>query len=388
MSSIPEEIYLEILLRVPVQTTFVCKCVCKSWLALISSIDFVKRRLNITIQINNPKIMLKYHKLVPKSAVIYSANYDSLSSSMNEFVDDAVEMDYPMGFWKPIGTCDGLVCCISFELSFEGCIRDVIFLWNPTTQEYKELPVSPNDSSDSKEVAICGFGYDSKIDDYKVVKLLQYREDFQVDRTDPSHGMSSVDVYTMGSNSWKSIGSVPYTFPICCRSGALVNGALHWLGHSQAQDNSLVVVSLNISEERFEDMQLPKQPSDKNTEFISVGVLEGRLCVIVNVDDIRFEIWRMQDYGVRESWNICHVITNERVMNDYYLMLVWFRNGEILFKIPSDLVFYDPKNGTARKANIHSSMILVSQEIYFESLVSVNSGTYVEPRGNRGMIET
>ncbi|XP_026451615.1 F-box/kelch-repeat protein At3g06240-like [Papaver somniferum] len=379
MSTIPEEIYLEILYRVPVETIGVRKCVCKYWLSLISSPDFVKIHLNHTIKKNNPTLLLQYHDYDKKCGATYSISYDLLSSSMNDFEDNAVNIRCPLVSCVSLGTCDGLVCCLVYECSYRG----VLFRWNPTTQEYKLLPVSPNESSVGKEIGICGFGYDHKINDYKVVKLLQYIRDvehiYPIDRADPSKGMSAVDVYTMGSNSWKSIESVPYSFTISGVSGVLVNGALHWLGHTQALHRSLVVVSLNVSEERFEEMELPKQPYEKNNKFMTVGALEGFLRVIVNVDNTRVEVWKMREYGVQESWNICHVVTNKIIVNDSYLKLVWFRNGEILFKIPCDLVFYEQKHGTAVEPNIRGSLLLITEDIYFESLVSVDSGTYVEP---------
>ncbi|XP_026442955.1 F-box/kelch-repeat protein At3g23880-like [Papaver somniferum] len=383
MSNIPEEVYLEILYRVPVETTYVCKCVCKSWLAIISAPAVVKMHLNVTIQKNNPNLMIKYHDPIHQTTPLFSVSYDSLSSSMNEIEDVALNMDYPLesyGFlFKTLGICDGLFC-----LGFEVSVTDVLYLWNPATKEYKELPDSPNESSANQELGICGFCYDDKIHDYKIVKLLQYTrivgDSYPVDRIDQSQGMSLVDVYTMGSNSWKSIESVAYSFPICGVPGVLVNGALHWLGHTQALQRSLVMVSFNVNEERFEELQLPKQPFEKKNIFVTLGLLKGCLCVINSVDCDRFQIWRMQDYGVRESWNLCHVITNERIVNDSLLILVWFKSGEILFQIPGDLVFYDTKNGTAREPNIRSSsLVLMKQETYFESLVSLNSGTFVQP---------
>ncbi|XP_026442972.1 F-box/kelch-repeat protein At3g23880-like [Papaver somniferum] len=338
MSNIPEEVYLEILYRVPVKSTFLCKCVCKSWLSLISTPDFVKMHLNVSIQKNNPKLMIKYQDplenrlLVERRGVaLYSVSYDSLSSSINEFEYEAVELDYPLGhfdyFFKTMGICDGLVC-----LCFQVGRRDVLFLWNPATREFKGVLAAPNEASDTKELGICGFCYDKRIDDYKLVKLLQCNRSlmvdasYVVDRIDQSQGMSLVDVYNMGSNSWKSIESVPYSFPMCGIPGVLVNGALHWLGHTEALQRSLVMVTFNIIEERFEELQLPKQPFDKKKIFVTVGVLKGCLCVINSIDPNCFQIWKMEDYGVQESWNLCHVITNEGVANDSSLMLVWFKN--------------------------------------------------------------
>lgn len=140
------------------------------------------------------------------------------------------------------------------------------------------------------------------------------------------------------------------------------------------------MVSFNINEERFEELQLPKQPFEKKNVFVTVGVLEGCLCVINSIDPNYFQIWKMEAYGVRESWNLRHVITNERIANDSLLTLAWFKSGEFLFPIPGDLVFYDAKNGTAREPNIHnSSLDLMEHVTYYESLVSLNSGTYLKP---------
>lgn len=59
MSSVPEEIYQEILLKVPVKSLSVRKCVCRSWFALISNSDFVKMHLSLTIQNENPNLILR-----------------------------------------------------------------------------------------------------------------------------------------------------------------------------------------------------------------------------------------------------------------------------------------------------------------------------------------
>lgn len=36
--------------------------------------------------------------------------------------------------------------------------------------------------------------------------------------------------------------------------------------------------------------------------LMTVGVLEGCLCLLAKVDKVGVEVWVMQDYGVRESW--------------------------------------------------------------------------------------
>lgn len=52
------------------------------------------------------------------------------------------------------------------------------------------------------------------------------------------------------------------------------------------------------------------------------------------------------------------------------------KNGQILLAGQGKLVLYDPKHGTAIGREMGSVLRFSSEENYFESLVSVNSGTY------------
>lgn len=78
----------------------------------------------------------------------------------------------------------------------------------------------------------------------------------------------------------------------------IFNGDLHWL--PLGQDN-YVLLSLDISDETFKEMQLPIEVLKENmNRYMFLGVLEGCLCVLVSsVVNDRFEVWEMLDYGVR-----------------------------------------------------------------------------------------
>ncbi|XP_026409948.1 uncharacterized protein LOC113305051 [Papaver somniferum] len=165
----------------------------------------------------------------------------------------------------------------------------------------------------------------------------------------------SVDVYTIGPNSWKSTQVLPYVICTMEESGVLVNGLFHWLGY-RTENFSAAIISLDISSEKFEALQPPKVPIEKKQWELSVGVLKDFLSVLccgVNV-----EVRVMQDYGVQESWTKHYTITHEGILRDCTWRLMWsFSSGEILFGIGdcylADLVLYDPNDGSARKPNMH-----------------------------------
>ncbi|XP_026379018.1 putative F-box protein At3g16210 [Papaver somniferum] len=249
MSSFPEEIQVEILLKLPVKELLTCKCVCKLWLNLISSPKFMNDHLKISIQNkNNYKIMF---------------------------------------------TCNGLIC---FGILIDAKIS--ICIWNPTTTEFKEIQhcdfhINPEQTFRG------GFCYDSKTRDYKMVRIVNSKKS----------DCCEVEVYTFGSHLSKAIHTFPYKFPtrIAFR-GFFLNGALHWISSFMSkQDISNYIVSFDISNEKFLGVPLPEKSiinsEDINTKiFTNVGVL-GNCLTLVLVDKKRAqaEVWVMQDYAVRES---------------------------------------------------------------------------------------
>lgn len=77
-------------------------------------------------------------------------------------------------------------------------------------------------------------------------------------------------------------------------------------------------------------------------------------------------------------------ITHERFMRDTYVRFIHsFKSGEILFWVTGNIVIYDPKNRSVVETNLPSS---IGQEMcYFESLVSLNSGTPATLNGFNGL---
>lgn len=226
----------------------------------------------------------------------------------------SVKMDYPFNsmkcrLWVEIlGSCDGFLC-LWFQVDDDDG-RIFLCLWNPATKEHKQIPKSPyNDEFD-----MVAFGYDAKSDDYKL--LTRY--------------CKIVQVYSLRLTSWRRIGDVD--FYITLEAGELVNGELHWL--AEARSSSHFVVSLDISEETFKEIQLPKGPLVNKHRFMTLGVLEGCMCVLVRGINARAEVWVVEDYGVQDSWTKRYVINDELIVKASSLKLIWsFKSGEILFRI-------------------------------------------------------
>ncbi|XP_026451904.1 F-box protein CPR1-like [Papaver somniferum] len=292
--------------------------------------------------------------------VIRSISYDSLTSSVCEIEADLLNFtDNVIQLW---GSCNGMVCIYP-----SGTGSGIIFcLLNPATREYRvtRTPTKP------LFLCLCGLDYDRQADDYKLI----VGDDF-----DGYRFSSEVQVYSLTSNSWKTIPTIPYTFPYSRVSGVLLNGYLHWLALSE--NSSKVIVSFDLSDERFKEVQLPEF-FWKYDEYLieSLGVSKGCLGLLVN-----HEVWLMLDYGVEESWTKSYIITHESIVKGlFFSPLIWsFENGKLLFLSSGTLVLYDPEDESAREPNVHN-IAFKSGADYFESLVSLHSGTYV---GGDGRIE-
>ncbi|KAF9602544.1 hypothetical protein IFM89_029843 [Coptis chinensis] len=277
---------------------------------------------------------------------LHSIEYDSFE--FNEVVD----IDYPYKN-KTYGCVEGLSgsCNGLMFLTIGG----IFFLWNPSTKEFKKLPKTNIEIFEEIPEGYgylninYGLGYDRIADDYKVVRIAKfygYRDNYGDAAVD-----CEVKVYTLGTNSWKTVADVPQNLFYNGQSVVYVNGALHWL-------------ALSIQ-----------------------GSVGGCLCTLSYCDTNGIEEWVMKDYGVKDCWTklSTNIGPSELHFSNDMRVLYHLKNGEILLqKYRNDLVLYDPKSQKVKTLGMQDIFSPgFKAEIYVGSLVSLNSGTYVEGKGER-----
>ncbi|KAM3270995.1 F-box/kelch-repeat protein like [Capsicum chacoense] len=305
-----EEIIVEILSRLPVRSLHRFKCVSKYWKALISDPYFRMKHLNRAKNDRNSqknlisKTCFDKKKTSDKITHFYSS---SLSSSVQLFEDEK-EVDFSPN-WTPwcafiLSSCDGLVLIKFLDLRTN---KVILSLWNPTTRESVELPLP---RLVPLKHCICGMGYDTTSDDYKIV---------MINLTRFAHGAISTEVLALKSGgSWRSceyptdISRVQGVWDCGMDYFAFIHGAFHWVGRRLSQ--CYIVVSFNISNEVYGEIPLLDQmclnfDRKKLTDVLDLGVstLEGMLCFYSTYykgGEGSFKLWVMRDYGVKESWTI------------------------------------------------------------------------------------
>ncbi|KAF5195935.1 hypothetical protein FRX31_014479 [Thalictrum thalictroides] len=106
-----------------------------------------------------------------------------------------------------------------------------------------------------------GLGYDSSMDDYKVIRILYYYNIREAEDKIKDYE-SDIHVYSMRTNSYMRI-------------------PVHWVGRrdpkTTTSEFSLRIVSFNVVNEEFEEIQMPDS-FDSTTPF-ELGVFEGCLCI-------------------------------------------------------------------------------------------------------------
>ncbi|XP_026436890.1 F-box/kelch-repeat protein At3g06240-like [Papaver somniferum] len=343
IASLPDELYIEIFIRFPAKSTFTCKCVSKTWFSIISKPDFAKLHLNFQIN-NNSRFILSGYDSKIQASQIYIITKDSLFSTSIFYGEAVVIQHYRTTFADSVrllGSCNGWVCLQHYNFQ----ATEFLCLWNPTTKEYKRIPDSPYLRSVQWPAYFC---YDYKNDDYKLVYA----------GNTPSF---TVYVYTLRSNSWNTLQTKLYSFDNF--NGVLVNGALHWITETPS-----IIVSFDISDESFKEIQLPEEIIERASHMI-LKVLEGCLCVVLAVSN---KAWVVREYGVRESWTKIQ----DKIADDKDLK--WSsRNGEcLIYSEGTDLVLYGPKHSSARRMKL-GNLEIRGVDNYVESLVSLNTGIYL-----------
>uniref|UniRef100_A0A7C9ANW9 F-box domain-containing protein n=1 Tax=Opuntia streptacantha TaxID=393608 RepID=A0A7C9ANW9_OPUST len=271
--TLPTDVITCILSLLPAKFVLICKSVCKLWYDLINSPEFVKLHLERS-----------FVHFVIRTPSLHLADFDTF--------DNPVELDYPFkhpdhGGAHVVGSCRGLLCLWNFEHHLS------VFLYNPTTRTHRILPSLALPFPYPKGHYKFGFGYDCFSEDYKCVRI------YQALHEETGSFESQVMVYSLKTDSWRRAQDVPYYFYYHRGQSAFVDGAIHWIG-SDRNRVVLPIVSFDLKEETFSSIPLPNF-HDNDHVHMSVGVLDGCLCLMVNYLDY-YDVWIMKEYGMPRSW--------------------------------------------------------------------------------------
>ncbi|KAL3726670.1 hypothetical protein ACJRO7_031558 [Eucalyptus globulus] len=359
--SIPEDVLIDILLRVPAESLVRFKLVCKRWRSLISDPGFAKSHLQ----------RLKAGDLIPRQRILIGGDqtidYKTLDANEGRVaVPHNIKTIKPDSNWRIVGSCDGLVCFL---------VSGIFLIYNPTTREYRELPSSDFEEDcellDRNNESFYGLGYDPRSDDYKIVEgIHEYFDRFW-----------GAAIFSLKSGSWRRI-----YFPIeeieeigfnVRDNGVYWKGALHW--HVYGSWGEIGILSLDLSEDKFHQaLSAPEVERDGQSQGCLKLGIHGTSLFMYSSYGNHIHTWITDEYGRGGSWTKWFSVdwTNWfgvdcLAVPKVSIPLVCTTSGKILFLINREqLILFNPEDNTYKDYLYSDFYFFIEYAMYLETLIS------------------
>ncbi|KAL8150671.1 hypothetical protein V2J09_020479 [Rumex salicifolius] len=194
---LPEDLWPEILTRLPVKSLLRFRCVSKSWLAFIDDTEFARLHLrNFKNNSNETRLFVIQDIYKYEGCVRCSDTFKPISKT-------PFSLDWS---WIIVFIVDGLLLVKSSK---------IMRLWNPSLP----LPLGAGGGPLLMDIEI-GLGYDPLAKDYKIVSLIFASKTTR---------LQSVAIYTLGAGSWKII---PFQGNVIKSGGPINTGVVYTSAHA------------------------------------------------------------------------------------------------------------------------------------------------------------
>ncbi|KAL5756904.1 hypothetical protein ACOSQ2_021650 [Xanthoceras sorbifolium] len=268
------DLIIEILSRLPVKSLMRFKCVCKSWYTLVK----------------NPYLISKHFKDYNDDNT-HLLTYDRNGGRINLFTGKTfadlswIYLDHHMFNIEQIkGPFNGIFCLFQ---NYES-----IILWNPAIRELRKLRNCLRSSFQCATYHCnVGFGLDPVCNDYKLV-LIRSVEDYERFQ----HEYLDVWLYNLRFDFWTQI-EIDKLRDYCLlkwQDSTYLSGVCYWLAIRDRNLQKMCVISFNLSNEVFEEIQGPF--SNHRFDKFVLGLYNNSLSLMHSVyrtSSICFDLWVM-----------------------------------------------------------------------------------------------
>jgi F-box interacting protein len=256
--------------------------------------------------------------------------------------------------------CDGILC---FTYGGEGVGgRGTAVLCNPSIRKYSTLPPLENRRKREVRSSLFSFGYDHFNDVYKVIAISYFKDK-----------NNEVDVYTLGTNNWRSIQDFPHSSRCMYQPGVFVGGTVNWLAYEVSNTSFCrFIVSLDLEKESYQKISLPHLDKD----HWALGMFRDCLCIFAS-SDMFLDIWIMKEYGIKESWTKLYNVPYVRQQYTYPKTVYISDDDQVLLSFYDLInwtfkpVLYNSNNGNVKISKIQHISDLPDPNPLEESLISL-----------------
>ncbi|XP_041009316.1 F-box protein At3g07870-like [Juglans microcarpa x Juglans regia] len=259
IDSLPRELILDILSRLPISSLIQLKSVCRAWRMLARHPDLMSIH-STRMAKNNPCLIL--HSDYPIRNQLYFVDIPADYNKEEKVKRFHVPFTAAMPEFNVVGSRKG--SAKNFPSMQYSNLGEVVF----------------------------GFGFDPTTKEYKVVKIVSYN--INADRI---YGRSlrvadmipEAQVFSLGCSTWRIMGKLKYHLDQWS-SQVLVNRRLHWVAWTRSYPRR-TIVSFDLADEQFKEIRTPFKGCNYHCLSAAVYCNHGEL-----------EIWVMTEYDVEESW--------------------------------------------------------------------------------------
>ncbi|KAK6775298.1 hypothetical protein RDI58_026299 [Solanum bulbocastanum] len=319
---IAEGSVIEILLRLPLKSLYVCKCVSKRWCSIISDIEKHHHARNLGIFISNFGCS-SFNYLFQSRLTLHN------NTSPPPFIKQLVGSADEIGFTQVI---NGLFCMYT-----PAGRTGVLTLCNCYTSETRNIPL-PRFSRWTRKIQFY-FGFDLW-GNYKLLSLGFLSDHVIYQEVLTLGGMNKLYDDIIPTCSWMNMFR-PDFIPdsdVMCKPSFCINGILYWL--IQFKDmNNRKILAFNLLRGRFYYISLPAQMVVAAAKMVN---FKGRLTVgCLEADDsgssCKSNILNLWGLNKRHRWNKHSINLPEELVRCNRNMWCSFGNlptGEILLTNP------------------------------------------------------
>ncbi|MCL7038915.1 hypothetical protein MKW94_029646 [Papaver nudicaule] len=376
IKNLPDDILVDIMSRLPVESVWECKLVCKKMQKLLDSRRSSFAKMHVSRQLNKLycggtdgdklDIGLLFGCITDETwhiSLFYGGLYNDKINTDNtyEYKKTLKKVRHPpmhhdLAKQYIVGSCNGLIC-----LGRYYNIRiDPIYIYNPVTGEHLNLPKLIIPKGCLLPRIARGFGYLPSTDEYKVVRI------FYPDR----EITGQVQVYTLGSGCGWRTKAIPFPYVNHTVPASFADGSLYWFYESE-------IYAFDLDKE---EMRMVPSPPPCHTYALGSSVddnfgcvvLRGNLCFFhQTLNAPHMEIWSLKKTDVKESWCKEFSIIYEKRGGEQYVKHFWpimlTKNNEIILTSEYRSIHcYDPKTATWKE--------IVAEDPHFDlSAIRVNS---------------
>ncbi|KAL1080287.1 hypothetical protein V6Z11_D10G283300 [Gossypium hirsutum] len=375
---LPEALVMEILSKLPVKSLTRFNCVCKYWCSSFRTPHFISNNYQNNLENNNLNLLLSRC-----DGNTFQRYFSQLSNE--KYQNYIVKQNIHLPFFRNdlpyvYGACHGLLCLLD-------PLKDKAAIWNPSTREFKILPPSsiqrPPYFSPFEETYLtlddvsfdhASFGFDSKTDDYKVIRFVTLTFINSEEQYPHPHFMYQVELYSLRSNSWQEIPCPDYKPTGTTLGNNYVDGICYWKTETGAYlDFRGLILSFDMGNEKFSILPIPEFVGSFPEYFVNLLVFNGSLGAIVYPTegiDTSFDLWVTSEGVWTKQFNI-------KSISGVVRPLGFGKNGDLFLRDTNDeVLLFDASTQELKELQINTYLdhfrFTISLHAYLESLVRIN----------------